>query len=92
MGAIADVWEKRAAVQPYAYSPLFQDDLCKWLYVFTAFLMVIEENDVPHDDTALLHKAIMVVTCHYGQERGIHNTRGKDREEVTRCMFKMPLG
>lgn len=77
MGAIADVWGKRAAVQPYAYSPLLQDALCKWLYVFTAFLMVIEENVVKHDDTALLHKAIMVVTCHYGQKRGIHKYQRK---------------
>lgn len=79
MGAIADVWEKRAAVQPSAYRPLFQDALCKWLDVFTAFLMVMEENDGPHEDTALLHKAIMVVTCHYGQERGIPNTRKRQR-------------
>lgn len=42
--------------------------------------MVMEQNDGTHDDAALFHKAIMVVTCHYGQERDVHNTRWKDRE------------
>lgn len=83
MAASSDVW-KRATVQPCASSPLFEDALCKWLYLFTAFLMVMEENDGTHDDAALFHKAIMVFTCHYRQERDVHNTRGKDRERKQR--------
>lgn len=74
----------RAAVQPCACSPLFENALCKWSYLFTAFLMVMEENDGTHDDAALFYKAIMVVTCHYGQERDIYNTREKDRTREQR--------
>lgn len=46
--------------------------------------MVMEENDGIHDGVALFHKTIMVVTCHYGQERDIYNTREKDREREQR--------
>lgn len=67
MADSANVW-KRAAVQPCAYSPLFEDTLCKWSYLFRAFLMVMEENDGRHDAAALFHKVIMVVTYHYGPE------------------------
>lgn len=70
MAVSADVWQG-ATVSPCAYSPLVEDPVCKCSYLFRAFLMVIDKNNGAHDDVALFHKAIMVVTCHYGQEGGL---------------------
>lgn len=59
------------------YSPLFEDAVCEWSYLFITFLMVMGENDGIHDDAALFRKTIMAVTCHLGWEREAGNGRGR---------------
>lgn len=46
MTEFADVWT-RATVQPSAHTLLFDDVSYKWSYLFTAFLMVMV-NDETH--------------------------------------------